>query len=112
VTRTQPLESAVEAAIGSVLAAERAASDAVADAQRKAVTVDEAARERVQAITSRTERRMQRVRAAFEDMTRSAVGAIASEASLYDHGEPDAADRRAVADAVAALAAKLTGGRA
>ena len=108
-TPTGSAETAVEAAISRVLAAERTAHDAVADAEHRASAIDEAARERVQAIATRTERRMQRARAAFEDATQSTLAAIAAETSSDDREQPDAAERRALADAVVALAAKLTG---
>ena len=108
-TRAGPVERNVEAAISRVLAAERAARGAVVEAERRAGAIEEGGRERAQAIASRTERRMLRARDAFDDTTRSALSAIAGEISSADREKPDAAERNAIADAVIALAARLTG---
>jgi len=111
VGRTQPgpVELTVEAAISRVLAAERTARERIVEAESRAGAIEEAGRERAQAIASRTERRMLRARDAFDDATRSALSTIAGEISPADREQPDAADRELLVDAVVALAARLAG---
>lgn len=104
-------DNAVEAAIARVLDAEHAARDAVRGAEQEAVETNEAARATARAVAERTERRIGRVRAAFESRTAAEVAAI-------DAAAMEAGARHELADdellrldaAVAALAARLAGG--
>lgn len=106
-----PPDSAVEAAIAHVLEAERAARAAIAQAQADGTALVTEARERARAVGERTERRMQRVRAAYDATTKSKLAAIAAEAAAIDHRDvATAADDARLVAAVAALAARLTGG--
>ena len=101
----------VESAIARVLEAEHAARLAVDTAGVTATELDEAARAEVRAVAVRTERRIRRVRSAFEQETAAAVTALeaaAAEASArHDLGPGELTQLDA---AVAALAIRLTVG--
>jgi vacuolar-type H+-ATPase subunit H len=103
--------SAVEAAIGRVLAAERTAGEAVAQAAHEAAAIVEEARARAQAIAARAERRMRRAGDAYEAATAAAIANTAADTSAA-HVRHTEEDDRQLRTAVAALAASLTGGDA
>ena len=103
-------DAAVEAAIARVLAAERAARDALAQARVDAAAITDAARERARAFGERTERRMQRVRNAYDAATEAGLADIAADAARIEESERQtSADRMKLVAAVGALAALLTG---
>ncbi len=105
-------DTAVEEAIAQVLAAERAAADSVAQANRDGAAIADQARERARAIAQRTEGRMERVRAAFEAATQAQLADIAVAVEVIDdRAPPTPGDRDRLAAAVTALAATLTGER-
>ena len=101
----------VETAIARVLAAERNARDAIATANRNAEASAEQARADARALTERTERRIQKIHAAFEARISAEVGGIEDQCAVQD--EPSALspeDLRRVERAVAVVAAELTSG--
>jgi hypothetical protein len=101
---------AVEAAIGLVLASERAARDAVAQATRDAERLADDARAGAREIAERTDRRIRGIRAAFEARAVQAIAAIDAEAALQDAThELSAEDFARLARAVDALCEELTG---
>jgi hypothetical protein len=106
-----PENETVERAIARVLEAERLARVGIADARREGVETNETARATARAIAERTERRIGRVRARFEQRIAAEVAALETAAAALDmRYEPNAADRACLGRAVATLAAELTGG--
>ncbi len=103
-------ERAAEAAIAQVLAAERAARDAIASARDEAAHIAEQSRAQARALAERTQRRIRRLRAAFEQGADAEVSALQAQADAllapHDIGSDEAAR---VDNAVARLAAQLTG---
>jgi vacuolar-type H+-ATPase subunit H len=103
-------DDAVEAAIAHVLQAERAARDAIAQAQAEASAIVTEARERARSLAERTERRMRDVRAAFEATTDARLADIAAAAAAIERRDAETTvDHARSSAAVAALAARLTG---
>jgi hypothetical protein len=103
-------ERAAEAAIAQVLAAERAGREAIASAHVEAAHIGEQARAQARALAERTQRRMRRLRAAFERRTDAEVAALQTQAdALAAPHELDSDEAARVDDAVARLAAQLTG---
>jgi hypothetical protein len=103
---------AVEAAIAHVLAAERAAHDAVASARRDAAQIAEQARETARRLALRTDLRLHAVRAAFDAGATAEVGALeAQAAALVAAHELTPAEIASVERAVTALARAMTGDR-
>jgi len=111
VTKTQArsADAAIEAAIGLVLATERAANDAVEQAARDAATQVEEARGRARAIEERTERRIRALRAAFAARAERVIAELDAQAAAQDAaGPPSSDDLARVASAARALAIDLT----
>ena len=105
-----PSETAVEAAIARVLAAERDAHEAVEHATREAEAMNEKARADARALAERTERRIQRARAAYERMVSTEVAAIDAQAASQDEQQTLSADDwHRLERALETLAAELTG---
>jgi hypothetical protein len=103
----------VEQAIARVLEAERAARIAVAEAQSEAAAMADRARAAARAIGERTERRIIRIRARFEERIAAEVAALErAAAGLNVNSAFEQADRAPLARAVAMLAAELTRDRA
>lgn len=101
---------AAEAAIGLVLASERAARDAVAQAARDADKLAEDARAEARETGERADRRIRRVRAAFETRAVQAIGALDAEAALQDAAhELSSEDLERLARAIGAVCEELTG---
>jgi hypothetical protein len=106
-----PSETAVEAAITRVLAAERDAHEAVARATRDADALNEKARAEARALAERTERRIQAARAAYERRVSAEVAAIDAQAASQDVQQALSADDwQRLERALETLAAELTGG--
>ncbi len=108
-----PADAAVEAAISRVLDAELAAHDDVDRATREAAAIVEDAATTARAIAERTERRIRKLRAAFETRAARAVAEIDAQALAQDRVyelTPD--DRTRLERAVAALSNELTAGAA
>lgn len=102
----------VEAAIARVLAAERESQEAIAAAHAEAAAIAERSRAGVRALAEHTQRRMRRLRAAFERRTGAELASLQMQAEALAAPQPPAADDDArVAGAVARLVAELTGGR-
>jgi len=104
---------AIERAIARVLDAEVAARSSVDAARAAAAASAEAARAEAQAVAARADRRLRALRDAFERRTSGEVAALdaaAAEAGAAHALGPDDLER--VDAAVAALAARLTGGAA
>lgn len=110
-TTSSPATSAVEAAIARILGAESAAREAIAQAERDAAASVEAARAEAQEIASRAEKRIRRAGDAYERETAARLAAIAESAAIADDPNASAFDDTHLAASVAALAARLTGGR-
>lgn len=105
------LEPAVEAAMAQVLAAEAAARESVAQAHAEAGHTGERSRAAVRALAERTQRRVRHLRAAFERAADVEVATLQAQAEkLSLHTEPGADDATRIDEAVARLAAQLTGG--
>ena len=104
-------DDAVEAAIVSVLDAEKAARADIVRARGDATVIAEEAREQVRCLVLRADRRIRMVRAAFAASVASEVAALESEAALLDvvH-DLTSAEVLQVEKAVAALAGAMTGG--
>jgi hypothetical protein len=101
---------AIEAAIARVLAAERAARDAVGRARNDGAAMTDAARAAARVLNERTERRIRTLHAAFDRKVGAALAAFELEATrLTMHQELSAGERARVERAVANLAAELTG---
>jgi hypothetical protein len=97
--------------MAQVLAAEAAARESVALAHAEAGHTGERSRAAVRALAERTELRVRRLRAAFERAADAEVAALQSQAeTLSRPTEPDSGDVFRIAQAVARLAAQLTGG--
>ena len=90
-----PADAAVEAAISRVLDAELAAHDDVDRATRDAAAIVEDAGATARAIAERTERRIRKLRAAFETRAAREVAAIDAEALAQDAGTRTYAGRSA-----------------
>lgn len=105
-TATEP----VEAAIMRVLEAERAARAAAEDAHRHAAERVEQARARAAQVAKRAERRIRRIHSAFERRVAAEEASVEAEISALAEAEvTDAQSRLVEVDAVAQLAAALTG---
>ena len=111
-TATSPATSAVEAAIARILEAESAAREAIAQAERDASASVEAARVAAQEIASRAETRIRRAGDAYERETAARLAGIADSVRAADDPRACTFDEAHLSSAVAALAARLTGGRA
>jgi vacuolar-type H+-ATPase subunit H len=109
-TAASSVPSAVEAAIGRVLAAEASARDAIAQAERDASATLEAARAKAQDIAARAETRLREAGDAYERETARRLAGIADGARAADDSQASAFDSEHLGNAVAALAASLTGG--
>lgn len=106
-----PSETAVEGAIARVLAAERDAHAAVGRATREAEAMNEKARADARALAERTERRIQRARAAYERTVSAEVAAIDAQAASQDEQQTLSVDDwHRLERALETLAAELTGG--
>lgn len=104
-----PLE-AVEAAIARVLDAERAARDSIDGTQKEAPAKVEAARLAVRGLNDRTERRIRRLRNAFERRIVADVKALDMQAAALESQHASSSEIARVERAVRALARELTGG--
>ena len=94
-----------------VLEAEAAARDAIAQARVKAAEIAEQARETTRALRLVTDRRMGRVRAAFDARCTTEVAALEAEAAaLAAAHDLSPAEVARIERAVAALARALTEG--
>lgn len=101
----------VEAAIGCVLGAEVAARTDIARTRDAARQSDEDARAAARALAARNAARIAAIRSAFARHVDAEVGALDRDADALATASPlDDADRERLARALAALAAKLTGG--
>ena len=99
-----------EASIARVLAAERSARDAVAQANQDAKTLEERARAEARSLAERTERRINAIRLAFDARARAEVAAIEAQASTGDaNGSLSQEDMLRLDRAMAAMAAELSG---
>ncbi|HTP98438.1 MAG TPA: hypothetical protein VMN56_03870 [Casimicrobiaceae bacterium] len=108
-TSTRSADAAVEAAIGLVLATERAAGDAVEQATRDAAARVEEARADARAIAERAERRVRAMREAFAARAERVTAELDAEAAAQDAVRPPSSeDLGRVALAARALAAELT----
>jgi hypothetical protein len=97
--------------MAQVLAAEAAARESVALAHAEAGHTGERSRAAVRAVAERTELRVRRLRAAFERAADAEVAALQAQAeTLSRPTEPASGDAVRIAQAVARLAALLTGG--
>jgi vacuolar-type H+-ATPase subunit H len=104
------VEASVEAAISRVLNAERSANEHVERATREAAAIVENGRAMARAIAERTDRRLRRLRAAFEIRGDRAVGAIGAQALAEAAAHDLAADDLARLErAVAVVCAELIG---
>jgi hypothetical protein len=101
----------VETAIMRVLEAERAARAAAEDAHRQAAERVEQARAQATQVAKRAERRIRRIQSAFERRVAAEEAAVEAEiGALVEAEVTDAQTRLVEVDAVARLAAALTGG--
>ncbi len=106
-----PADTAVDEAIGRVLAAERAARDDVVNAASESAAIVDRAREAARAIAERTERRMHCVRERFAARTAREIADIDAEATAQDAARSlSTEDLVRLERAVAALCAELTTG--
>lgn len=104
-------DTAVDEAIGRVLAAERAARDDVVNAASESAAIVDRAREAARAIAERTERRMHGVRERFAARTAREIADIDAEATAQDAAFSLSTEDLVCLDrAVAALCAELTTG--
>jgi hypothetical protein len=104
-----PSGDAVEAAIMRVLAAEATARDAIARSRDEAAAIAEQAREKARALRLVTDRRIGRLRAAFDARCTAEVAALEDEAAaLAAPHDPSPAEVAGIERAVAALARALT----
>ena len=105
----RPPDDAVEAAIMRVLEAEAAARDAIARARVQAADIAEQARQATRALRLVTDRRMGRMRAAFDARCTTEVAALEAEAATLAAAHAlSPADVARIERAVAALAHALT----
>jgi len=103
-------ERAAEAAIAQVLAAERMAREAIAATHVEAAHISESSRARVRDLADRTQRRIRRLRAAFELRADTEVAALRAQAdALAAPHELAGGEATRVDGAVSRLAAQLTG---
>ena len=106
----RPPDDAVEAAIMRVLDAEALARAAIARARAEAAEISERAREKARDLFLATDRRIGKVRAAFDAGCTTRVAAIEAEAAALGAAHDLAAAEVArVERAVARLARTLTG---
>ena len=99
-----------EAAIATVLRAEREAREAVERSRVEANRMGELARSSARAVAERTERRIRAVVGAFERELAQRLGEIDADAALAAKPHELSADERAALErAVGALARELTG---
>ena len=99
-----------DAAIARVLAAEAAARDDVATAEREAEALRDDARRRARRIAERGERRTRDARRRHEAAVAREVARLEAESDAQGHAQPlTDADRARIERAVAAVAAMLTG---
>jgi vacuolar-type H+-ATPase subunit H len=104
-------DTAVDEAIGRVLAAERAARDDVVNAASESAAIVDRAREAARAIAERTERRMNSVRRNFAARAAREIADIDAEATAQDAVRSlSTEDLVRLERAVAALCADLTAG--
>lgn len=107
---TSPNDAVADAAIGRVLDAERAAREAVADATREGDRIVDQARATAGAVRLRAERRIRRIRDAFDARAAREIAlldaAAAREAGAHDL---DAEDLARLARSIEALCDELTG---
>lgn len=102
--------NAVETAIARVLAAESAAREAMAQAMEAAAARDEATRGAIRSLSQRTQVRIAAIRARFARTIASEVAALEAERERIAQPVPLTSDElAALDDALAALAAELTG---
>jgi len=107
----RPPNDAVEAAIMRVLQAEASARDAIAQARIEAAAIAERAREEARVLRLVTDRRIAKVRAAFDTGCTNEVAALeAEEAALAVAHDLTPAEVSRIERAVASLARALTGG--
>jgi len=105
---TQPPEDAVGSAIMRVLEAEAGARASIAQARTEAGKIAEQARQTVRAIRQSTDRRLERVRAAFEVRCTKEVAALEAEAAaLRVQTDLSTAEVARIDGAVTALACSL-----
>jgi len=105
------VEVAAVARIAAVLAEERRAREAVADAEAEAAAIVAAARARARAVLARGEARLTRARAGVEARVAGRVAALEERAQrLQGPVAVDDATLGRLESAVARLAAELTGG--
>ena len=109
--RTQLSQESDDSAINQVLEAERATRESIARAQAQAAEFIVAAREKARRINERTDARVSNLRAACQRriLQRTTELQCATEALQCTPFEQDERYQR-LADAVARLAAALTGG--
>lgn len=104
-------DRAVEAAIAQVLAAERAASEAIAVAHAEAAQLGERSRAELRDLAERTQARIGRLRDALARRADAEVAALRAQADALASPQPPSDDELVRIDrAVSALAARLTGG--
>ena len=110
VTESLPLDSAAEAAIGRVLAAEREARDAVQACRQAAEAITAQAQLAARRIAECCERRLANARGGFERSVAGAVAALDADAQQMEISRQLSAQEIAAIDrAVLALAEELTG---
>lgn len=106
----RPVNDPAEAAIATVLHAEREARAAVERSKVEASRLAELARAGARSVAERTEQRIRAVVGAFERELAQRLGEIDAEAALVTKPHELSADERAALDrAVGALAHELTG---
>ena len=105
-----PVNDPAEAAIATVLLAEREAREAIERSKLEASQLAELARAGARAVAERTERRIRAVVGAFERELAQRLAEIDAEAALLRTPHEVSPDERAALDrAVGALARELTG---
>jgi hypothetical protein len=103
--------AAVEEAIARVLASERDAREAIANARREAAETAEESRAFARALGERTDVRIRKVRSAFERALAARLEELhAAEAQIETRHDLTDEDRARLDRAIARLAARLTGG--
>ena len=107
---TQARNAAAAAAIARVLAAERDARSAIAQAEAEVTHIAEAARAAARASAERTESRLRRLVECIERDTAARLAAIDARAVALEQRQADVAgDAAIVRAAVEALARRLVG---
>ena len=105
---TQRPDDTVGAAIMRVLEAEVTARGSIAEARAEAGEIAEQARQAIRAIRLSTDRRLERVRAAFDAWCTTEVAALEAEAAALDAAtDLSPAEVARIERAVAALARSL-----